>query len=39
MRQLSHPTYVFFFRIVLLHPFGWTPVSRCRERHNALADG
>jgi len=38
MRQPSHPTCGFFFRIVLLHPFGWTPVSRCSERKNALAD-
>jgi hypothetical protein len=38
MRQPSHPTGVFFFRIVLLRPFGRTPVSRCSKRKNALAD-
>lgn len=38
MRQSSHPTYGFFFRIVLLRPFGRIPVSRYSERKKALAD-
>ncbi len=33
MKEPSYPASVFFFRIVLLHPFGQTPASRCSERN------